>query len=725
MTDTLARLPFLLEVGTDELPARFQPVEIEHVERGLAALLGESELAWEGLRVLATPRRLAVRIDALQVRQADREVELKGPPLQVCYGADGVPTKAAEGFARKNGVDLADAFEVEDGKGGRFLGARKTVPGRPAAEVLAEALPELLLGIPFPKVMRWGTAETEYARPVQWLVALLGDEVVPVSLAGVAAGRVSRGHRTLADSRPVELADAAAYEDALLAAGVVVDQAERRRRIEAGVEALVDELADGVWIRDEELMTEVVHLCEHPTPFLGGFEESFFALPDEVIVTALKAHQRYFAVGRSGGGLLPRFAAVRDGDEVALENVRHGNERVLRARLSDALFYWEFDQKQDPDGHTAALDAVTWLEGFGSMGAKVKRAARLAAWLWGNGLGGDGPLPADLARAAAIARFDLVTEMIKDGKEFTKLEGIIAARYAAAAGEAPAVCRILEEFHRPRSAADGLPAVREAAVLSAAERADTLAGCWLAGFAPTGAKDPYALRRHALALLRILLDAGARVDLGDLFREAAAGYADLADGPRREAAVAELLEFVRTRLEGALTAAGLSLEVVRATLPLHGHDPVEAREWAEALEGFREQEDFLLLAQGFKRCSNILDAEVLPAAELGACRGRWTDGTNAAAFADLPEAPERVLRDAIVAAAPDLVADLEQGRRTDVFRRLSSLGPSIDDFFDSVRVNAEDPDLRERRRAFLAEVQGLFAGFAEFSAVAPVENLSA
>jgi len=724
MTDSAARLPFLLEVGTDELPARFQPVEIDHVRAGVAALLDEAGLAHEGLRVLAAPRRLAVRIDALQTRQPDREVELKGPPLQVCYDAEGRPTKAAEGFARKNGVDLAEAFEVVDEKGGRFLGARLTVPGRAAAEVLAEALPPLLLGIPFPKVMRWGSGETEYARPVQWVVALLGEEVVPLTLAGVAAGRTSRGHRTLADSRPVELADAAAYEEALRAAGVVVDQDERRSIIERGVEALVAALPGGVWIRDEELMTEVVHLCEHPTPFLGGFAESFFDLPDEVIVTALKAHQRYFAVGREGGGLLPRFAAVRDGDGTALENVRHGNERVLRARLSDALFYWEFDLKKSPDEHAAALDAVTWLEGYGSMGDKVRRVAGLAAWLWEHGLGGGGGLPADLARAAAIARFDLVTEMIKDGKEFTKLEGIIAARYAAAAGEAPGVCRILEEFHRPRSAADGLPATREAAVLSSAERVDTLAGCWLAGFAPTGAKDPYALRRHALALLRIVLDAGARVDLGALFAAAAAGFAGFADAERRAAAVGELLDFVRTRLEGALVAAGLSQESVRATLPLHGHDPTAAREWAEALDGFRGQEDFLKLAQGFKRCTNILDDEVLPPGEAAACRARWTDGTNAGAFADLPEAAEAALRDRILAAAPELAADLEAGRRTEVFRRLSELGPAIDAFFDSVRVNAEDPDLRSLRRRFLAEIQALFAGIADFGAVAPADNLS-
>lgn len=722
MTESI-RLPLLLEVGTDELPARFQPVELTHVERGFLELLGDAALDHDGVRVLASPRRLAVLIRNLQVRQDDREVELMGPPFRICFDDQGRPTKAAEGFARKNGIDLAGAYEVQDKKGGTFLGARKIVTGRPAAEILADRIPGILLSIPFPKVMRWGYADIEYARPIQWVVALLGSDVIPVSIAGVEAGRWTRGHRTLADSRLIEIAEPAHYESVLADNGVIVDQDERRRMIEEGIESLLGELPGGHRIHDPELMTEVVHLCEYPTPFVGAYQESFFALPDEVIVTALKAHQRYFAVGKESGGLLPNFIAVRDGDDVALENVRHGNERVLRARLSDALFYWEFDQKKTPDEHTASLASVTWIEGYGSMKDKVDRVARMAAWLWENGLG-QGNQPEALIRAAAIARFDMVTEMIKDGKEFTKLEGLIGARYAAVAGEDEAVCRILEEFHRPRSAADDLPADRPSAVLSAADRVDTLAGCWLAGFIPTGAKDPYALRRHALALLRLVLDADVHLDLRDLLDAALDQYSHLADGPVRVEARAGLFAFITTRLEGHLVACGLDQDAVRATMPLHGHDPVEVRAWALALSGFRGQRDFLQLAQGFKRCRNILEGELLSGPKLETCRERWRSGQITAAYAGLPDPAEQSLLRAISESIPDLDQAGTSGDKVSILRRLSAFGPLIDDYYDSVRVNAEDEELRLSRRSFLGEVQGLFAGYADFTVLAPVDNTS-
>ncbi|MBA4379051.1 MAG: glycine--tRNA ligase subunit beta [Gemmatimonas sp.] len=524
-------LPFLFEIGTDELPARFLPVERQHVAAGFAALLAELSLEHRGLRVLATPRRLAVLVEALAEQQADRTIEVKGPPLSAARGPDGSPTPAALGFARKNGVAIEDCLEMGDGKGGAFLGVRRTLAGRPAAELLAERLPGLLTAIPFPKTMHWGTSDFEYARPIQWLVALLGEQVLPLEMAGLRAGRVSRGHRTLAAGAPVEIAAPGAYLAALRDHGVEPDQDERRRVVREGGERLARE-AGGRIVEDEELLQEVTDLLEHPTPFLGAVPESYFALPDEVIVTALKAHQRYFAVRREGDGrLLPVFFAVRDGDDTALDNVIRGNEKVLNARLNDALFYWRCDLKLTPDQHTARLADVTWLEGYGTVLDKVGRVGRLVERLWSAGLGDGGAPPPELLRAARICKFDLVTEMIRDGKEFTKLEGTIGARYAAAAGEAPAVCSLLEEYYRPRSAADGLPAGAAAAVLAAADRLDTLAGCWLAGFVPTGAKDPYALRRHTLAVLRILIDRAARLDLADVVAQALAGYATLADEP--------------------------------------------------------------------------------------------------------------------------------------------------------------------------------------------------
>ncbi len=717
--------PFLFEIGTDELPARFLPVERQHVAGGFAALLAELSLEHRGLRVLATPRRLAVLVEALAERQADRTVEVKGPPLTAARGPDGAPSPAALGFARKNNVGIEDCLELNDGKGGAFLGVRKTLAGRPAAELLAERLPGLLQSIPFPKTMHWGASDFEYARPIQWLVALLGDEVLPLEMAGLRAGRVSRGHRTLAEGAPVEIPEPGAYLASMRAHGVEPDQDERRRVVREGATQLAS-AAGGRIVEDEELLQEVTDLLEHPTPFLGAIPESYFALPDEVIITALKSHQRYFAVRRAdGGGLLPVFFAVRDGDRHALDKVIRGNEKVLNARLNDALFYWRCDLRLSPDQHTARLADVTWLEGYGSVLDKVDRMGRLVDRLWAAGLGDGGAPPPELVRAARICKFDLVTEMIRDGKEFTKLEGTIGARYAAAAGESPAVCSLLEEYYRPRSAADGLPAGAAAATLAAADRLDSLAGCWLAGFVPTGAKDPYALRRHTLAVLRILIDRGARLDLAAVVAGALDGYAALADEARRALALGEILAFARTRLEGLLVAAGVSQEAVRAVLPAHGNDPTDAAAWARALDGFREQADFLLLAKGFKRCRNILEGRTLEAEALAGCAARWREGggtPEGRGFDGLPEPAEVALAGAVAAAVPGLLALRDAGDYTGVFRALSSLGPAIDGFFESVRVNADQAELRELRHAFLREVYGLFAQFADFSEVAPLES---
>ncbi len=726
LADGAARLPFLLEIGSDELPARFQPPAAAFLEAAAARLLADAALAHGALRVHAAPRRLALLVEELAVSQPTRTLEIKGPPMSAAYDEAGAPTPAALGFARKNGVELDGCHMLDDGRG-RFLAVRRAIPGRPAAEVLAEQLPAIVLGIPFPKTMRWGDGEVEYARPLQWVVALLGAEIVPLAVGAVAAGRTSRGHRTLAEDRPVEVARAELYLEALRAAGVVADQAERRRLIEAGLDRLAAAEPGARWLRDEELLDEVVHLCEHPTALAGGFDERFFALPPEVITTALRAHQRYFAViGEADGRLRPRFLTVRDGGERSLDAVRRGNERVLRARLADALFYWEFDQRQGPDAQAARLDQVTWLEGYGSLGDRTRRLVSLAPSIWAGGIGDGGPAPAAVARAAAICKSDLVSEMIKDGKEFTRLEGIIGAHYARRAGESEQVCRAIERHYLPRGAAEELPGDRVSSALAAADRLDLLAGCWLAGFAPTGAKDPYALRRHALAIVRIALDLQARISLRGQLRAALALYADLAAPERRARAAAELADFFRARLTVHLEETlGRPGDAVRAILAVRDDDPTDALAWIDALAGFRGQSDFLLLATGFKRCQNILEGSLLAGEELEACLGRWLAGggsPDGAPLAQSAEPAENELRLAAAAAAPGLLAAERSGRRVEIFRLLSGLGPAIDRFFDSVRVNVPDPRLRAARHAFLREIHGLFARYADFAALAPPES---
>lgn len=722
--NTTPTATFLLEIGSEEIPARFIPGAMDDLRRLVEEGLNAAHLTWTDLRVMATPRRTALLIEGLSLRQPDREVEIKGPPVSVAFQPDGSPTPAGQGFARKTGVDLADCGRGSDQRG-EFLLARKLEPGLTAAEVLAGIIPPAVLGVPFRKVMRWGDRDLEYPRPLQWVVALLDDQVVPLSVDYLAAGRVSRGHRTLAADRPVNLDHAAEYRQALAAVGVVVDHDERRRLISEGLAAALAAYdPQAVLLEDEELLTEVVFLCEHPAPFLGAFGEDYTALPPEVISTALKAHQRYFSVGRrSADGLMPRFAAVRDGGEDFLANVVAGNERVLRARLADALFYWNFDQKKSPDERVALLGSVTWLEGFGTVQEKTARIGSLARWLWEHGMGDGGAVPADLVRAAELCKSDLVSEMIKDGKEFTKLEGFIGARYAALAGESEAVCRAIERHYHPRSAAGALPGDRISAVLSVADRLDNLAGCWLAGFVPTGAKDPYALRRHTLAVLRILMAQEARVDLQAavaLALDQVAGFA-----PERDPAAARegIGEFILTRIAGHFSEnLAADPDVVRAVLPARWSDPVDALAWVRALAGYRDQADFLLLATGFKRCRNILKGETLAVSELPGCLDRWLEGGRGAGgedFANLPEEAEKELLQRVAGQAGNLQEAESKGDYGRVFGILSELGPAIDRFFEQVRVNAEEEELRVLRHAFLREIHGIFSRFADFSAVAP------
>jgi len=725
-TPATGRLPFLLEIGSEEIPARFIPEAMDQLRQLTTEALTAAHLDIEGLRVVATPRRMALLIDSLSLRQPDREVEIKGPPVSVAFDADGNSTKAGEGFARKAGIELASCQRGSDQRG-EFLVARKTEAGRPAGDVLAEIMPQVILAVPFRKVMRWGNRDLEYPRPLQWLVALLGDEVVPLEVDYLVAGRMSRGHRTLHEDRPVEIPGPDRYLEVMYQAGVMIDPAERRKLIRAGLARELENYhSEARLIEDDDLLTEVVFLCEFPTPFLGSYNEDFFDLPSEVITTALKAHQRYFSVGStSTEGLMPRFAAVRDGGSDHLDNVIRGNERVLNARLADALFYWTFDQKKSPDEFRRMLDDVTWLEGYGSVGDKSRRLTGLAGWLWAGGLG-DGPeVPAALTRAAEICKCDLVSEMIRDGKEFTKLEGFIGAKYAGLAGEPADVCRAIERHYWPRSASDQLPVDRISSTLSVADRLDNVAGCWLAGFAPTGAKDPYALRRHVLAILRILLDLGVRLNLEAALEKAMGPVAEFPHGKNMSEVLEEIYAFVRTRMAGYFTEnKDCDPAAVRAVLPVRWRDPVDALAWTRALAGYRDREDFQLLATGFKRCRNILKGGVLPTGELDDCLRRWLAGGEGAAgedFSGLIETAEMELRKQVIDAAPRLARAEADGDYALVFAIFSGLGPAIDAFFDTVRVNVPEEDLRRVRHGFLREIHGLFARFADFSQVAPLE----
>jgi glycyl-tRNA synthetase beta chain len=683
------------EIGTEEIPASYLPPAAAQLREAAEAFLREHRLAAEAVETHATPRRLVLLARALPVAQEDRTEEVTGPPWKAAFDADGKPTKAAEGFARGRGLDVRDLRKVETARG-PYVGATVTIRGKPTIELLAAALPEMTRALAFPKTMAWGPTRFRFARPIRWLLALLGPDVIPLEIEGVTSGRVTWGHRILAKG-PFEVKKAADYEKALEKGRVVLRAAERARRITEALERAASE-AGGALVPDPALVEEVSYLVETPSAFASDFDEEFLQLPAPVVTTAMRDHQRYFAVADARGKLLPRFLCVANSAPEAVDQVRDGNRRVLRARLDDARFYWNEDLKTKLADKVPQLAGVVWLEGFGTLADKTRRIQKLAASL------ADVVAPDEqdvVARAALLAKTDLVTEMIRDGKEFTSLQGVMGREYARRNGEPETVALALEEQYRPRFAGDDLPSSAPGAVLAIADRIDTIVGVWAAGQKPTSSKDPFGLRRSALGVLRILLDRGLSLRIEELVDRAAAGYGDLLGD--RASLVKEVTEFVRDRLARYLVEEeGFEADVVAAVVPAAGSDALDARARCAALGTLRaeQREEFEALAAGFKRAKNILKkdrAEGLPSADR------------------LAEPAERKLFEAFREVDADVAAAEREHRYRDAFAGLAKLRTPIDAFFDSVMVLTEDRELRENRLRLLGRIVDRVQGLADLS----------
>ncbi len=692
----------IYEIGTEEIPASYLPPAARQLEEAARAFLAGAALPPASVETHATPRRLVLRATGVEERQADRTEDVLGPPWKAAFAPDGTPTKAAEGFAKGRGLAVSDLRQVETERG-PYVGATVKVTGRPTVDLLAEALPAMTTALNFPKTMRWGPERVRFARPIRWLLALFGDDVIPFAIEGVATGRVTWGHRILAKG-PFEVANAADYDRALAAGKILLRAADRAAAIER---MLADAAKDagGTLVSDPELVEEVSYLVETPSVFHAGFDAEFLELPAPVITTAMREHQRYFALTDGGGALLPRFLCVANSSPAAVDAVRNGNQRVLRARLDDARFYWNEDLKTTLEQKAPRLGNVVWLEGYGSLLDKTRRIEALVAELARNDAA---DVQRAAARAAALAKADLVTEMIKDGKQFAMLQGVMGREYARRNGEDDAVAMALEEQYRPRFAGDALPRTAAGAYLAIADRVDTLVGVWAAGMKPTGSKDPFGLRRGALGVIRILLGRGMPLAGEDLLRTAAAGYgAKLADA---EALVTEAAAFVRDRLAGHLAdEGGFEPDVVAAVVSAAGAHPVDAHARCEALAWLRssKRDDFEALAAGFKRAKNILkkaSADGAPAAELA------------------KEPAERALLDAFTAV--DMrVAEAEASHRyREALADLATLRAPIDAFFDGVLVMAEDEAVRTNRLRLLGRIVDRTFGIADLSRIAAPEE---
>ncbi|GJM44339.1 MAG: glycine--tRNA ligase beta subunit [Gemmatimonadota bacterium] len=691
----------LYEIGTEEIPAGYLPPAARQLARGAEAFLAENNLTHAGVETHATPRRLVLIVRGLPLRQEDRTEEVTGPPWKAAFDAEGQPTKAAQGFARGRGLTVDDLRQVDTDKG-PYVGATVTVLGQETADLLAEALPRLTAAITFPKTMKWGPQRFRFARPIRWMVALLGDTVIPFEIEGVATGRATFGHRILAKG-PFEVSSLADYEAALQKGRVVLRASERAERISGMLKAASAE-AGGEVVPDEALVREVAYLVETPSAFVGSFDEEFLELPDPVITIAMRDHQRYFAIRDAAGALLPRFLCVANSAPEAVDQVMNGNQRVLRARLDDARFYWNEDLKTTLEQKVPSLGKVVWLEGFGSLLDKSERIAALAREV---GAGADEQTHADIERASRLSKADLVTEMIKDGKEFTSLQGVIGREYAGRNGERDSVALALEEQYLPRFAGDSLPGSTVGACLAIADRIDTLVGVWAAGMKPTGSKDPFALRRGVLGAIRILQDRRLGMSIEHLLAKAADGYGDRLQD--RKTVLDEAAAFARDRLSGHLAEEGFAADVAAAVVVAAGAHPVDARARCEALTALRDAQgdDFDALAAGFKRAKNIL--------KKGAASGEPSREL-------LREDAETQLFDAFAAVDLEVAAAEKEHRYADALAGLAQLRKPIDAFFDSVLVMADDEAVRANRLRLLGRIVDRVQGIADLSRIAALEE---
>ncbi len=679
------------ELGCEEIPARLVEGARHELGRTLAAKLDALGLAHEGLTTWATPRRLALAVKVAE-RQEDRREERVGPPAKVAFGPDGSPTKAALAFAERNGVPV-DRLERVSTPKGEYLAVTVDIPGQSARDLLADALEQAVTGLTWPKAMRWGSRRETFIRPVHWIVALFGGDIVPVAFAGLLAGNHTRGHRFLAPAR-FEVHDSASWLEGLRRAYVEPDSDARRALIRREAEALAASPGGRV-LMDETLLVEVSNLVEWPVPLLGSFEPHYLDIPSQVLVTSMKVHQKYFAVAGPDGQLLPNFVVVCGTVPTDPAVVVHGNGRVLRARLADARFFFEEDRGKPLEAFVPKLAERTFLKGLGTMLDKAQRIASLAATLSGE-LGGD----ADTARRAGLlAKADLSTQMVG---EFPELQGEMGRDYARLSGEPEAVAQAIFEHYLPRFAGDQLPETPAGRAVALADRLDSVVGCFALGLEPSGSADPYALRRQALGVLRILEDLGGAVplrralDLAWANVQAAGLQLDVA-WPDLEA---RLLEFFRGRLKAAL-ATDHPTDLVEAALSVGFEDPADARGRLEALAAMKQTSDWDALAVSIKRIVKIASGE----AEYALDPATLSEPAEQQLFAAYAQ-----VRDAATEA-------LDRREYKAAVGRLVALEPAIERFFDEVLVMSDVPAERERRLALLQRVAALFHRLAAFDKV--------
>ena len=682
----MSKQDFLVELGTEELPPKALKNLSAAFTSGIEQGLKDAGLNFGAVVSFAAPRRLAVRIEALEAQQADQEEILYGPPANIAFDADGKPTKAAEGFAARAGATAADLQTGDNGK----LMIQRTIKGKNTVELLPAIVQNSLDKLPIPKRMRWGASRVEFVRPVQWLVMLFGSEVVNGEVLGLKAGNTSRGHRFHAPGE-ITIANPAEYQDKLRAAYVMADFAERAALINEQVAAKGKELG-GEAVIDADLLDEVTALNEWPVALAGSFDEDFLRVPPEALVSSMKEHQKYFHVMKDGK-LMPNFITIANIESKDPAQVISGNEKVIRPRLSDAAFFWDTDRKQKLESRFAKLENVVWVNGLGSIADKARRIGKLASRIAAV-TGADSAL---VERAAQLCKNDLVSSMVY---EFTDLQGLAGKYYAEHDGEHADVAAAMVEQYMPAFAGDALPASQTGTLIALADRLDSLVGLFGIGQIPTGSKDPFALRRASLGVLRLLVEKEINIDLGDLIDWAIGS--DWATAPKAETK-ATLTEYLLDRFSAWYADEGIPAGVFQSVRALGITNALDINRRVQAVHAFNKLDAAEALAAANKRVSNIL-------AKNG--------GDKVEARVDsalLAQAEEKTLAEQVAAKQQAVEPLMAQGDYSAALTELAGLRVAVDAFFDNVMVMADDEAVKNNLLALLKQLQGLFIGIADIS----------
>ena len=700
------RVELVFEIGAEEIPAGMLPKAEEELRVNIEKLLVAENLA-EGTTVesFSAPRRLAARVSGLIAKQSDLELEVTGPPKSVAYDAVGAPTRAAVSFAEKQGVALHEIFFVQTPKG-EYLAAKQIKRGRTAEQILTEILPRIIHDLTWPRSMTWtGLEGARFIRPIRWIVAMLEGKPLKFSYGGVAAGDTTHGHRFLGTG-PIRVKDFADYEKKLKANGVLVRPSARREKIAKELAAQIKKSGYRIH-EDADLLRLVAYLNEYPTVIEGSFDPAFLSLPDEILVTVMRDHQKYFALEKRGGELAPHFLAVINLDKDAKGLVRAGHERVLKARFADAQFFWESDQKCRLADYLPKLERVTYESRLGSYRDKVERIRSIARWLseqWFN----RGILQAHVSeadRAAELCKCDLSTEMVR---EFTELQGIVGGLYAKAQGEPDDVADAIYDHYRPVGLDDPIPRNQTGCAVAMADKLDSIVGCFAVGIVPTGSSDPYALRRAALGFVKIVLEKRLPVSLS--LAIGAAAKALHSNPPKKNVTHAQetqILDFILDRARFVFREKeGFQYDEVNAVFRAGADDLVDAQKRLSALKGIRKSKNFEPLTASFKRIRNIVEkANIKKEQAHEIDQTLFENDAEKNLFAAIRDAETRVQLDKVA------------GKYREALETIASLRPAVDRFFDEVMVMAENEAVRKNRLALLAELLREFTTVADFSEI--------